>query len=147
MFAPCHPLPPVHPPDGRLVPVPPVAAPIFPLFQCFLPCPRCVTADALVLSSPLALFTARNARDRHDRRGYNAENLEIAMMVVFCLLFWLHKQSLQASWAYTGELGRMWGRGKNGPCRARWMGLTARFNRAARIPTLLMNIHRKLKAV
>lgn len=48
-----------------------------------------LTVDALLLSSPLAVFMSQNVQDRHNRRGYNAENLEISIMVFF-LLNWLH---------------------------------------------------------
>lgn len=69
-----------------------------------------LTVDALLLSSPLAVFMSQNVQDRHNRRGYNAENLEISIMVFFPSK--LAAQFPLALWTYTGELGRLWGHGK-----------------------------------
>lgn len=55
---------------------------IFPLFQCFLlhSLPRSWFS---LLSSLLAVFVSQNVQDRHNRRGYNVENLEISIVVFF----------------------------------------------------------------
>lgn len=124
---------------------------IFPLFQCFLSCTYCIAGDALLLSSLLAVFMSRNVWDRHNRRGYNVENLEISMMVgFFPFILAAHTVSTGIVGLYRrvrenrGTWQALW---ENGPCSARWMMLTTHFNRAARIQTLFMNIHMKLKAV
>lgn len=78
------------------------------------------------------------------------ENSEISMLSFF-LLFWLHKQFLQASWIDVHKLGRLGGAWQAlremGPCRARWMVLTVHPNRAARIQTFAINMYMNLKAV
>ena len=128
----------------------PAVSLIFPLFQCFLSCTHCITADALLLSSLLAVFMSCKVQDRRNRRGYDVENLEISMMVFFPFILAaqtvstgvvdLHRRVREN----TGTWQLLW---ENGPCSARWMMLTIHFNRAARIQTLSMNIHMKLKAV
>lgn len=87
-------------------------SPLF--FLCFsvFSCSHCLTVDALLLSSLLPVFMSQNVQDRHNRRGYNVENLEISIMVDFFLLNWLHKWFPLVVWTYTRELRRLWGHGR-----------------------------------
>lgn len=88
-----------------LAPPLPVVTLICLLFQCFLSCTHCITVDALLLSSLLAVFMSCNVQDKHNRRAYNVENLEVSMMVFFPF-------SLAAQFPQ-GELGRIQGRSKH----------------------------------
>lgn len=121
----------------------------FPSFSVFS-CTHCLTVDALLLSSLLVLFMSQNVQDRHNRRGYNVEKLEISIMVFFPPE--LAAQTVSTGtvdlhrrvWETVGMWQVLW---EKGPCNARWMMPTIHFNRAAGIQTLPMNIHKKLKAV
>lgn len=126
-------------PSVRLAPALPVITLICSLFQCFLSCTQCISVDAPLLFSLLAVFMSCNVQDKHNRRGYNVGNLEISMMVVFSFQFSCTVSTVRAR----ENTGTQQALKENGPSSAEWTMLTIHFNRASRIQTLFMNIHMK----